>query len=103
MFCVRRDKDVAPDVDACTRAFLQGDDRQPIQKVIQDLLAFGRRLCRDTISYLGGRIEDRATVADLSEAAQDADCGSGAEGQQVSAGAGSEVSIPDNSQLSPDR
>ncbi len=52
MFGVRRDEDVAPDVDARARTLFERDDRQAIQEVVQDLLTLGGRLLGDPTAYL---------------------------------------------------
>src|SRR6266702_1155519 len=83
MFCVGRDKDVAAYVNAGTRTFLERDNWQPVQKVIQDLLAFRRGLGGDTVADLRRRIEDAAVVSDLGQATEATDGGCGAEGHQV--------------------
>ena len=41
MFCVGRDEDVPADIDTGARAFLERDDGQPIEEVIQNLLTLG--------------------------------------------------------------
>ena len=53
MLCVGWDEDVAPDVHAGAGAFLERDDRQAIQEVVQHLLTLGGRLLGDPAAYLG--------------------------------------------------
>ena len=52
MLGVRRYEDVPADVDTGARAFLQRDDGQAVEKVIQHLLTFGGRLLRDAVANL---------------------------------------------------
>ena len=52
MFRVGRDKNVVADVDAGARAFLESDDRQAVQKVIEHLFAFGGGLLGDAVANL---------------------------------------------------
>lgn len=83
MLRVGRDEDVSAHIDAGTGAFFEGDDRQPIQKVIQNLLALLSCLFRDPVTYLSRRREDAAVIADLCQAAETADGSSRAERHEI--------------------
>jgi len=87
MLCVRRDEDVSPDVHSGTRTLFEGDDRQPVQEVIEYLLALGGGLLGDPVPYFCRRREDTAVVADLCEAARSADGGGGAKSSDTRAAA----------------
>ena len=84
MFGIGRDQDVAADVDAGARAFLEGDHGQAIEKMVQDLLAFDSRFLGDAVLNLRGGRENTAVVADLGEAAKAADHGGGGERLKIS-------------------
>src|SRR5258708_21192077 len=70
MFGIRRNEDVGADVYAGARALLEGDNRQTVEEVIQDLLTLGSRLLGDAVADLGRGREDTAVVPDLRQAAQ---------------------------------
>ena len=71
------------DVNAGAGTFLERDDRQAIEEVIQYLFAFDGGLLGDAVANLRRRIEDAAVVADLREAAEPADRGGGGECLQI--------------------
>src|ERR1700761_8743632 len=52
MACVRRDEDVPTDINPSAGAFLERDDGEPIEEVIQHLLALGGGLLGDPIANL---------------------------------------------------
>ena len=59
MFRIGRNQDVAADVDAGARAFLERDNRQAVEKVIQYLFAFRWPICSEMplrISVEGSRM-----------------------------------------------
>src|SRR5258708_5176763 len=84
MFRVGRNEDVCADVHACTRALLEGDNRQPVKEVIEHLFSFGSRLLGDSVTDLGRGRQNAAVVPDLRKAAQAADSSGGGERLQIS-------------------
>ncbi len=52
MFCVGRDEDVPANVYAGAGTFLERDDRQAIEEVVQDLFALCRGLLGDAVADL---------------------------------------------------
>ena len=68
MGCVRRDEDVATDVDTGAGALLERDDGQPVEEVVEHLLALCGRLLGDTVADLGRWSEHAAVIANLSKA-----------------------------------
>ena len=50
MFRVGRNQEIRTDVHASPGAFLERDDRQPVEKVIQDLFTLSGGLFRDPIT-----------------------------------------------------
>ena len=65
MLRVGGDEDVAPDVYAGTGTFLERDDRQAIQEVVQYLLTLGGRLLGDPAAYLRRGRKHAAVITDL--------------------------------------
>lgn len=83
MFRVGRYQDVPADIHTRSGAFFEGDYRQPIQEVIENLLPLCGGLFGDPILNLRGWRKNAAVVADLSKATQATDSRSRTEGQQV--------------------
>ena len=69
MLCVGRDQEIRADVHTRTRTSLERDNGQPIEEVIQDLLALLSGLSGDAVTNLGGWRQDAAVVADLRQTA----------------------------------
>src|ERR1700744_5092833 len=70
MGCVRRDEDVPTDINPGAGTFLERDDGEPIEEVIQHLLTFGGRLFGDPVANLRGGRENAPVVADLRQATE---------------------------------
>ena len=60
MFRVGRDEKVLVDVDPRAGPFLNGDDRQAAQKLVENLFRFRGGLGRNAVANLGSRVEDAA-------------------------------------------
>ena len=84
MLRVSRNQKVGSDIHASAGAFLERDDGEPIQEMIENLFTLHRGLFRDTVPYLRRRREDTTVVADLRESAQAADSSSSGERLQIS-------------------
>ena len=83
VFRIGWNENVAADVDAGAGAFLERDDREAIEKVIQHLFAFGSRLGGDSVTNLRRGIEDTVVVADLGQTADPANGHRRAKGQEI--------------------
>ena len=81
--CVGRDENVFADVDPRSRTFLERDDRQPIEKVVEYLLALRAGLGRDAVANLAIGGQHAPAVADLRESSQATDGRSSAECLQI--------------------
>ena len=76
---VGRDEDVPADIHAGSRTFFERDNRQPVEEVIQDLLALRRRLFGNPVTDLRRWRYNTAVVPDLCEPTESADSSGGSE------------------------
>ena len=53
--CVGGDEDVFPDVDTRSRAFLECDNREPVEEVVENLFALHAGLRGDAVADLAIR------------------------------------------------